>query len=98
MKERIHTSRQKTSCIYHAGKAFVSINTRLSVLVCALSFFTQPTQSQVIAPATKEDSLLHRDYHFVETSNPWLNSHNGAMLTLFQFDNIFTNARYHQCG
>ena len=88
MKERIHTNRQKTSCIYLAGKALVSINTRLSVLVCALSFFTQPTQSQVIAPATKEDSLLHRDYHFVETSNPWLNSHNGAMLTLFQSDNI----------
>jgi len=40
------------------------------------------------APAAAQDSLTQRDYHYVETLDPWLGNMNSAALTRFNSRNI----------
>ncbi len=52
-------------------------------LLCLLSLFSLPGQAQGRASDTHADTLLHRDYDFVETTTPWLTSSNAAFLTRY---------------
>ena len=88
MKERIHTDRHYKLYEDMPWHALASMPSRLIGWVWTLSFFTLAGNAQPRITTAVEDSLLHRDFRFVETINPWLTSHNGAMLTLFQADNI----------
>ena len=58
--------------------------TRTMALHASLSFLF----SLFVAPTSAQDSLLLRDYRFVEQQNPWLTTANAAALTTYSAANI----------